>query len=81
MVDSARTSLLENAAANVALLNRLCKKYNTDQIAGNVADAIEAEMNSGNMYSLANSPAYTAFAKEVLNTYYTTGSAGSICNK
>lgn len=80
-VDSARTSLLENAAANVALLNRLCKKYNTDQIAGNVADAIEAEMNSGNMYSLANSPAYTAFAKEVLNTYYTTGSAGSICNK
>lgn len=63
-VDSARTSLLENAAANVALLNRLCKKYNTDQIAGNVADAIEAEMNSGNMYSLANSPAYTAFAKE-----------------
>ena len=35
-VDSARTSLLENAAANVALLNRLCKKYNTDQIAGNV---------------------------------------------
>ena len=80
-VDSARTSLLENAAANAALLNRLCKKYNTDQIAGNVADAIEAEMNSGNMYSLANSPAYTAFAKEVLNTYYTTGSAGSICNK
>lgn len=80
-VDSARTSLLENAAANVALLNRLCKKYNTDQIAGNVADAIEAEMNSGNMYSLANSPAYTAFTKEVLNTYYTTGSAGSICNK
>ena len=80
-VDSARINLLENAVANVASLNRLCKKYNTEPIAGDVADAIEAEMKSGNMYSLANSPAYTAFAKEVLNTYYTTGSAGSICNK
>ena len=76
-VDSARINLLENAVANVASLNRLCKKYNTEPIAGDVADA----MKSGNMYSLANSPAYTAFAKEVLNTYYTTGSAGSICNK
>lgn len=80
-VDSARTSLLENAAANVALLNRLCKKYSTEPIAGDVANAIEADMKSGNMYSLANSPAYTTFAKEVLNTYYTTGSTGSICNK
>ena len=50
-VDSARINLLENATANVASLNRLCKKYNTEPIAGDVADAIEAEMKSGNMYS------------------------------
>lgn len=69
-VDSARINLLENAVANVASLNRLCKKYNTEPIAGDVADAIEAEMKSGNMYSLTNSPAYTAFAKEVVDSYF-----------
>ena len=68
-VEEARTYAFERAVDGVYSLNRLCQKYGVSSAAEDVILAVKKE---GNPSPAANSSAYAAFAKEVLDTYFTT---------
>lgn len=71
-VEEARTYAFERAVDGVYSLDRLCKKYGVPSAAEDVISAVKKEAAEGNPSAAANSSAYAAFAKEVLDTYFTT---------
>lgn len=71
-VEEARTYAFERAVDGVYSLNRLCQKYGVSSAAEDVILAVKKEAAEGNPSAAANSSAYAAFAKEVLDTYFTT---------
>lgn len=70
--EEARTYAFERAVDGVYSLNRLCQKYGVSSAAEDVILAVKKEAAEGNPSAAANSSAYAAFAKEVLDTYFTT---------
>lgn len=71
-VEEARTYAFERAVDGVYSLNRLSQKYGVSSAAEDVILAVKKEAAEGNPSAAANSSAYAAFAKEVLDTYFTT---------
>lgn len=76
-VEATRDYTFEKVVSDVNALNRMSQKYGVASVAEDVLEAVREEEANGNTFASVNSPSYATFAKAVLDTYYTTGVAGT----